>query len=198
METNEPFVIVWRAQAQTPAQVRNECFKRIRVHHPNALVFVVWERDVSDFSFVDERCRVCEHVCQSDLDAWRMFYEARVGDSGLLLRDNLFVGSKPFPPFLHNQFLWCLGTASFGLRSGDATKQVVLKLHEGLLGYLRRSCMNAQLFRGMSENLFLYNLYERYSNISTTFPDDATVPSRSLSQLNALIDLDVPVYCFIK
>ncbi len=191
--TNEPFVIVWRAQSQTPPKVRNECFKRVRVHHPNVLVFVVWEDAISDFSFVDERCRLCEQACASDFEAWKFFYEKRVGDSGLLVHDNLFIGSKPFPPFLSNQLFWTeTDTPSlFELRSGDRVERVEIPTFFGFVGYLRRSCLREYFFRTGTHGL-AYAL----KGFKITYPHER--PSeRTIGVLDDLVRLDVPVLCLI-
>ncbi len=194
METNEPFVVLWRAQTNTSPKVRNECFKRVRVHHPNALVFVVWEEGVADFSFVDERCCVCEEVCASDFDAWRLFYHKKIGDSGLLLRDNLFVGSRPFPPFLSNQFFWTLSDnpALFELRSGERVERVELPSYFGHVGYLRRSCLREQYFR-MGPDGFSFALK---GTAKVAFPNERPL-ERPKDVLEELTRLDVPVVCLI-
>lgn len=193
METNEPFVVVWRTQTKTPTKVRNECFKRVRVHHPNVQIFVVWEEGISDFSFVDERCRVCDSVCSSDFEAWKLFYEKRVGDSGLLLHDNLFIGSNPFPPFLSNQFFWTeADTPSlFELRSGERVEQVEIPAFFGFVGYLRRSCLRDHFFRTGTHGL-AYGL----KGIKITYPNERPMERRN-EFLEDLVRLDIPVVCLI-
>ncbi len=194
METNEPFVIIWRVQAQTPIRVRNECFKRVRVHHPNALAFVVWEDGVSDFSFVDERCKLCEQVCDSDLEGWKMFYEKRVGDSGLLLRDNLFIGLNPFPPFLSNQMLWLRSATPllFELRNEERVEHVQVPAYLGFIGYLRRSFLRHSIFH-MGPDGFALAL----RGVQVTFQYERPL-ERPDDLLDDLIRLDVPVLCFIQ
>jgi hypothetical protein len=193
METNEPFVVVWRAQTQTSVKVRNECFKRVRVHHPNALVFVVWEEGVSDFSFVDERCSVCDQVCGSDYEAWKLFYEMRVGDSGLLLRDNLFVGSKPFPPFTTNQFFWTQTDLPglFELHINDRSIRVEIPTYL-FMGYLRRSCLSDHFFRTGPHGLS----YGLKDVVSITFPNERPI-ERISNLIDDLVRLDLPAMCLI-
>lgn len=192
METNEPFVVVWRTQTQTPNRVRNECFKRVRVHHSNAIIFVVWESGVSDFSFVDERCRVCEIACNSDFEAWKLFYEKRIGDSGLLLHDNLFIGSNAFPPFLTNQIFWTqTDTPSlFELHSGERVERVEIPSFFGFVGYLRRSCLREYFFR--TDIQLAYGL----KGIKITYPNERPI-ERTNEVLDDLVRLDIPVVCLI-
>lgn len=183
-------MILWRAQSSTDPHVARTCFGRIRVHHPNALVCIFRDGDI-DLSYVDERCWMAREVCLDDMSVWQYFFgqEERWG-AGLLLHDNIFVGSRPFPPFLQNQFLWVENDVTFRLEpSGEI---VTFPKPLGLLGYFRRS-----LFHGRrvptDPNAFTFEAIKK----GTTFMFRHE-PCEVKRCLDVLVQADVPIFCRIE
>lgn len=191
----EPFVILWRAQTSTDPRVARTCFERVRVHHPNALVCIFRDGN-ADLSYVDERCYMARDVCVDDVSAWRYFVMQEAADrwgAGLLLHDNIFVGSRPFPAFLQNQFLWLENPdrpdASFRLEPSGEIVSFPKPL--GLLGYFRKSFFqNGHV--PSDPNMFVLDAVRR--GVGFTFRRD---PCELKHCLDALVQADVPVYCRI-
>jgi hypothetical protein len=189
----EPFVILWRAQRQTPSNVARTCFAQLRVHYPNALV-AVFRDDASsiDFGYVDERCEMVRNTSCSDVEAWRWFSTRHHWKSGLLLRDNVFIGSRPFPPFLQNAFLW-LGNEDVSFRNPTTQEVVTFKEPLGLMGYFRQSFV--QSVSPTDARMFTFAAIRNGAKI--LFPHDACCVKRS-SMLETVLAADVPVFCIFE
>lgn len=188
----EPFVILWRAHVSTSTRVARTCFGRIRVHHPNALVLIFRDGDV-DLSYVDERCCMVRELCPDDLTAWLYFSSHERFGAGLLLHDSIFVGSRPFPPFTRDQFLWLENPdhPDVSFRVEPSNEIITFQKPLGLMGYFRRTGV-----QGMPNDTqaFIFRMIRKGTGF--TFgcePCDV----KEEGCLDALVQVDVPVYCRI-
>lgn len=192
----EPFVILWRARTATDPRVARTCFERIRVHHPNALVCVFRDGNV-DLSYVDERCWMVRELCSDDMSAWQYFFtNDRSWGAGLLLHDNIFVGSRPFPPFLQNQFLWLDNPdrPDVSFRLEPSGQVVTFAKPLGLMGYFRKSfCRQIGGRVPTDPNAFTFEAVRR--GVGFMFRHEPCEVKRCL---DALVQADVPVYCRIE
>jgi hypothetical protein len=189
----EPFVILWRAQTRTHPHVARTCFARVRVHHPNALIVVFRDGEV-DLSFVDERCCMVRELCLDDISAWKYFASQERFGAGLLLRDNIFVGARPFPPFLQNQFFWLEDPdrPDVSFRLEPANDIITFPKPLGLLGYFRKSFVE-----GLPMNTTGFGYVATQKGTGFTFGyEPCSVKSKD--HVDALVQVDVCVYCMIE
>jgi len=188
----EPFVILWRAQTRTQPRVARTCFERVRVHHPNALVLIFRDGEV-DLSFVDDRCHMVHDLCMDDVSAWHYFSGHESFGAGLLLHDNLFVGSRPFPPFLQNQFLWLENTdrPHVSFRVEPSNEVVTFRKPLELMGYFRRSFLQHMPRDAVG---FVYVATRKGAGFMFGYEPCCIKKEESL---DALVLIDVPVYCRI-
>lgn len=189
----EPFVILWRAKTQTQPRVARTCFERVRVHHPNALIVIFRDGEV-DLSYVDERCCMARELCPDDLSAWNYFSTHERFCAGLLLHDDVFIGSRPFPPFLQNQFLWLENPdrpdVSFRIESSN--EMITFKKPLGLLGYFRKTFL-----QGLPNNIHAFMFGAIRKGAGFMFGHDSPIVKKP-DCLDALVQVDVPVYCRIE
>ncbi len=190
----EPFVVLWRAQTRTSPHVARTCFERIRVHHPNALVLIFRDGEV-DLNYVDERCCMVRVLCSDDVSAWQYFAGQERFGAGLLLHDNVFIGSRPFPPFLQNQFLWLENPdhPNVSFRLTPSNEVVTFKKPLGLLGYFRRSFV--QGIPNNDPHAFMFGAIRKGAGFMFGYEPCIV---KTDNRLDALVLADVPVYCKIE
>jgi hypothetical protein len=188
----EPFVVLWRAQTRTPPRVARTCFERVRVHHPNALVLIFRDGEV-DLTYVDERCHMVRDLCSDDVTAWHYFSEQASFGAGLLLHDNLFIGSRPFPPFLQNQFLWRENPDRPGVSFRAEPSNEIISFHKPLelMGYFRRSFLQR-----MPRDPVGFAYVAHRIGVGFMFGYEPCITKKE-ECLDALLLVDVPVFCRI-
>jgi len=189
----EPFVILWRAQTQTPPHVARTCFERVRVHHPNVLILIFRDGDV-DLTYVDERCCMVREACTDDVSAWHSFSAQECWGAGLLLHDNVFVGSRPFPPFLQNQFLWLENPDKPDVSFRVEPSGEVISFHKPLelMGYFRRSFLQT-----MPRDTIGFTYVAIRKGAGFMFGHDSSIVKK-VDSIDALVCVDFPTCCRIE
>jgi hypothetical protein len=189
----EPFVILWRAQTRTPPHVARTCFERVRVHHPNVIIFIFRDGDV-DLSYVDERCSMVCELCSDDVSAWHFFSSQERLGAGLLLHDNVFIGSRPFPPLIQNQFLWLENPEKPDVSFRIEPSGEVISFHKPLelMGYFRRSFLQT-----MPRDTAGFTYVAIRKGAGFMFGHESSIVKKA-NCLDALVQVDIPVYCRIE